>query len=81
MESSIAEDKKPEVKIEPKEEEDGSATSTTSSSPAGAQSKKKSTTECPFIKHPLFLSWTVPVYCILLSLPLMFLNKRLKLQR
>ncbi len=42
--SSVAtgEDKKPEVKKEPKEEEEGSGSTGTNSSPASAQSKKKS---------------------------------------
>ncbi len=42
--SSVAtgEDKKPEVKKEPKEEEEGSGSTATNSSPASAQSKKKS---------------------------------------
>ncbi|TKS91650.1 CREB-binding protein [Collichthys lucidus] len=41
--SSVAtgEDKKPEVKKEPKEEEEGSGSTATNSSPASAQSKKK----------------------------------------
>lgn len=51
METSSGEDRKPEVKTEPKEEEEGSTQSTTTSSPAGAQSKKKSTEEFPFINH------------------------------
>ena len=46
MEMSVtaSEDRKPEMKIEPKEEEEGSGVAgANSSSPASAQSKKKST--------------------------------------
>lgn len=55
--SSVAtgEDKKPEVKKEPKEEEEGSGSTATNSSPASAQSKKKSKFEklCSVLQPPL----------------------------
>ena len=50
METSVtaSEDRKPEVKIEAKEEEEGSGVAgANSSSPASAQSKKKSTPSFP----------------------------------
>jgi len=40
--AATGEDKKPEVKKEPKEEEEGSGSTSNSGSPASAQSKKKS---------------------------------------
>lgn len=47
--TAAGEDKKPEIKAEPKEEEEGSGSTATHSSPSGVPNKKKSTIKPAFV--------------------------------